>query len=217
METIKNLIPKSLKNHVKLLKNKKRFPNRQIDTHLIGKNVTLGEKVGLSEDVDIRDNVIIGNYSYINKGSMITSGKIGNFVSIGFNCQIGGYNHPIEHISTSPYFYQKSRSILGTDDLWDELQKPPFIGDDVWIASNVIILQGVTVGNGAVIAAGAVVTKDVAPYSIVAGVPAQEIKKRFTEKEIQKLNELNWTNKDTEQLKQLKLLFLAKERWLDKC
>ncbi|GAB3932153.1 hypothetical protein GCM10028827_30120 [Mucilaginibacter myungsuensis] len=70
------------------------------------------------------------------------------------------------------------------------------IGNDVWIGSNAIIMDGVTIGNGAVIAANSVVTKDVGDYEIVGGVPAKLIKKRFDENLIMKLNEIEWWDKD---------------------
>ena len=67
-----------------------------------------------------------------------------------------------------------------------EEEKPVYIGDDVWIGDRVIILPGVHVGNGCVIAAGSVVTKDVAPYTVVGGVPAHFIKERFSEEQLTK-------------------------------
>lgn len=66
---------------------------------------------------------------------------------------------------------------------------PIFIGDDVWIAAKATILQGVTIGRGAIIGFGSVVTKDVEPYTIVAGNPARKIKMRFTDEEIAKHDE----------------------------
>lgn len=68
----------------------------------------------------------------------------------------------------------------------------PIIGNDVWIGQNAIVLNGVKIGDGAIVAAGAVVTKDVDPYSIVGGVPAKIIKKRFSEHVTIKLLELKW-------------------------
>jgi acetyltransferase-like isoleucine patch superfamily enzyme len=66
------------------------------------------------------------------------------------------------------------------------------IGHDTWICDDVTILSGVTIGNGAIIAAGSVVTKDVPPYCIVAGNPARLVKKRFTDEQIEKLQNLKW-------------------------
>lgn len=81
------------------------------------------------------------------------------------------------------------------------------IGNDVWIGSNVSILGGIEIGNGAVIGAGAVVTKNVEPYSVVAGVPAKELRKRFTEKEILFLESFKWWNKDIKWLEENVVLF----------
>ena len=72
------------------------------------------------------------------------------------------------------------------------------VGNDVWLAWGCKILSGVHIGNGSIIASGAVVTKDVEPYSIVGGVPAKEIQKRFDEKTIQKLEEMQWWDWDKE-------------------
>lgn len=66
------------------------------------------------------------------------------------------------------------------------------IGNDVWLGNGVKILAGVTVGNGAVVGAGAVVTKDVAPYTIVAGVPAKKIGQRFDDDIIERLEKIKW-------------------------
>ena len=81
------------------------------------------------------------------------------------------------------------------------------IGNDVWIGHNVIIVGNVTIGNGAVLAAGSVVTKDVPPYTIVGGVPAKEIKKRFSDSVIQEIEALKWWDKPEEELEQLKPMF----------
>ena len=74
------------------------------------------------------------------------------------------------------------------------------IGNDVWIGMDSKILSGVHIGDGSIISAGAVVTKDVEPYSIVGGVPAKTIRKRFDDKTIRRLEEIQWWNWSNEQI-----------------
>lgn len=71
------------------------------------------------------------------------------------------------------------------------------IGNDVWIGKNVLIKGGITIGDGAIIGMGSVVTKDVPPYSIVGGVPAKIIRKRFSQTEIDALLKIKWWNWDS--------------------
>ena len=75
------------------------------------------------------------------------------------------------------------------------------IGNDVWIGYEAVIMAGVHIGNGAIIAARAVVTKDVPPYTIVGGVPARPIRKRFDEEVIRKLETLKWWDWSAEKIR----------------
>ena len=121
---------------------------------------------------------------------------IGKFCSIAcgakflFNCA----NHTLKSLSTYtfPLFYKDwdlEKSDVAT--AWDN-KGDIVIGNDVWIGYEAVIMAGVHIGNGAIIAARAVVTKDVPPYTIVGGVPARPIRKRFDEEVIQKLETLKW-------------------------
>lgn len=147
-------------------------------------------------------NVKMGRYSYTGAGCHITDAVIGNFCSIGGGCGIGGGMHPLGYVSTSPVFL-KGRNIMKTNFV--ELQyiasEPVYIGNDVWIGDGVFIKAGIHIGNGAIIGAHAVVVKDVEPYSIVAGVPAKEIRKRFDEETIQKLLDMKWWEWPDEKLR----------------
>ena len=121
---------------------------------------------------------------------------IGNFCSIacGAKFLFNSANHSLGSLSTYtfPLFYEEwglDKNTVGS--AWDN-KGDIVIGNDVWIGYEVVILAGVHIGDGAIIGARAVVTKDVAPYTIVGGVPAKEIHKRFDEKTITQLREISW-------------------------
>lgn len=120
---------------------------------------------------------------------------IGKFVQIAHGVQIitASANHQMDGFSTYPF------NIFG--EPWSSAYKANWpnkgdtvIGDDVWIGHQAIILPAVTIGAGAIIGAGSVVTKDVPPYTIVAGNPAKPIRKRFDEETISILLKLQWWN-----------------------
>ena len=145
--------------------------------------------------------VTMGRYSYIGTGTRITDTTIGNFCSIGARCGIGGGVHPTDMVSTSPAFL-KGRNILGKNfaEIPYEPSKRVEIGNDVWIGEGVCIVSGVRIGDGAIIGAHAVVTRDVEPYSIVGGVPAKEIRKRFDDETVRILCKIKWWDWPDEKL-----------------
>jgi len=118
-----------------------------------------------------------------------------NLVKIGAFCSIAkevvflcNHDHNLDNVSTFPF-----NVLWGCGQNNHPTGKGPIvIGNDVWIGYRAIILSGVTIGDGAVVGAGSVVTKDVPPYTVVAGNPAREIKKRFDDKTIGKLLEMKW-------------------------
>lgn len=137
--------------------------------------------------------VKMGRYSYIGSGTRITDTNIGSFCSIGARCGIGGGLHPTNMVSTSPVFLQ-GRNILKKNfaSIPYEPSKAVNIGNDVWIGEGVCIMSGVSIGDGSIIGAHAVVTHDVEPYTIVAGVPARIIRKRFDDYVIERLEGIKW-------------------------
>lgn len=148
--------------------------------------------------------VKMGRYSYVGSRARITDAVIGNFCSIGAGCGIGGGIHPTNLVSTSPVFLN-GRNILKKNfaNIQYEPSKTVTIGNDVWIGEGACIVSGIKIGDGAVVGAHAVVTKDVEPYSIVAGVPAKPIRKRFDDDTIRKLLELKWWDLSDEDLSNL--------------
>lgn len=140
-------------------------------------------------------NGSIEDYSYINRNCLIQNTTIGKFSSIADNCIIGLPSHPLDWVSSSPVFH-KGMNSLKKNFYCHEYNSisQTLIGNDVWIGSNVVIKSGITIGDGAVIGAGSIVTKDVDPYTIVAGNPAKIIKKRFNDEIINRLIDSNWWN-----------------------
>ncbi|WP_134198084.1 DapH/DapD/GlmU-related protein [Bacillus sp. AG1163] len=182
---------------------------------MINENAKIGNKCEILANVEISANVEIGDYSYINMGSVVNSGKIGKFCSVGYYTQIGGYNHPISYISTSPHTYS-SGNIFNEPPYYQDVTRDTNIGNDVWIGSHSVIMQGVNIGHGAIVAAGSVVTKNVPEYSIVAGCPAKVIRRRFDDKQINVLRELKWWDLPLSEIQKLDNVFLAKEEWFEK-
>lgn len=151
------------------------------------------------------ENSTFGDYSYTGQFCFVQNTEIGKFSNIAANVRIGPTDHPYARPSLHHFTYrQKMYSFADTDDerFFDHRQsRKTYIGHDTWIGHGAIISPEVTIGHGAVIGAGAVVTKDVAPYAIAVGVPAKEIKKRFSEEIIEELLQINWWDWSHEKIK----------------
>ena len=131
--------------------------------------------------------------------------KIGKFCSIacGAKFLFTSANHTMHSLSTYPFPIFFEEWGLDAQDIrsaWDN-KGDIVIGSDVWIGYEAVILSGVTVGDGAIIGTRAVVTKDVPPYTVVGGVPAKPIRKRFDDAAIEKLQALRWWDWDEEKIK----------------
>ena len=142
-------------------------------------------------------DIEIGRYTYGAyriDGSIVVGTTIGSFCSIAPGVRLGGSNHPLSWVSTHPFLYCENRGFVPRDDPWfvQEANAPVLIADDVWIGVNALVVPGVAIGRGAVVAAGAVVTRDVAPYAIVAGVPARVVRKRVDEERAERLLKIDW-------------------------
>ncbi len=193
--------PSFLKRRAIQRRLRREFPGRELLTHRIGAGAKIGAGCYIGPDAELGERAELGDHSYVNRGTIFMSGKIGKFCSIGYYCQIGMQKHPLTYVSTSSKIYG-SWSVLSGDPAgrFDEFPDPPVIGNDVWIGSNAHILQGVSIGHGAVVGAGSVVTKDVDPYSIVGGVPARTIRKRFDDDTIALLLDWRWWEMSVQEL-----------------
>jgi len=138
----------------------------------------------------------LGDYSYLGENCEIADAAIGKFTAIANSVRIGAPNHPMGRASQHRFTYVPEYYEAGTtrdrDFFADRRGDRVVVGNDVWIGHAAILLPGVTVGDGAVIGAGAVVSRDVARYTIVGGVPARPIRKRFDDAVAESLQRIAW-------------------------
>lgn len=157
----------------------------------------------------------LGRFSYTSRAKLCNT-SIGSFCSIGPGTQIGGFGrHPTHFLSTHPVFYSNMKQVgitFSEKRIYDEMM-PVEIGNDVWIGARVIVLDGIKIGDGCIVAAGAVVAQDIPSYSIVGGVPAKLIRKRFSEDVIQELSTFKWWNLSTETLRKIAPMFCERSSW----
>lgn len=158
----------------------------------------------------------MGRHSFCGYDCEISHADIGSFVSIANGVVIGGGRHPMEWVGMSPVFYEGRDSVKAK---FSTHARAPVqrvrVGHDVWIGRSAIVLPGVEIGNGAVVGAGAVVTKDVAPYAVVAGSPARLLRYRFSESTVARLAATAWWDRDDETLERLGPWFNDVEGFLE--
>ena len=169
------------------------------------RNAVLGRFTEVKERVQFLDSTL-GDYSYIERDGEAIYSTIGKFCAIAAHSRINALNHPMERISQHKITYRPNEYFanakLDKEFREERIAARVEIGHDVWIGHGAIILPGVRIGHGAVIAAGAVVTKDVAPYAIVAGVPARVLKWRFPPEISTRIIALAWWDWEHDRLGQ---------------
>lgn len=163
-----------------------------------------------------KPNIIVGDFTYIadpDFESHVTHHYEwnGDKLIIGKFCQIGtgvefimnGANHQMNAVSTYPFYTLEGWDMNPPAEKDMPLKGDTVIGNDVWIGQKATILPGVHIGDGAIIGAGSMVSKDVEPYTIVAGNPAKVIRKRFDEELIDLMLKLQWWNRSIEDINDL--------------
>ncbi|WP_417725081.1 chloramphenicol acetyltransferase [Salipiger sp.] len=150
-------------------------------------------------------HVEMGDYSYCDRYADIANATVGKFANIASFTRIGPTDHPMQQASLHHFLYR-------SDDYWDDAERDEaffdrrrarraVIGHDTWIGHGAVVRPEVTVGHGAVIASSAVVTRDVAPYEIVTGIPARPMRMRFPPEVVARLLDLAWWDWDHETLR----------------
>lgn len=160
-----------------------------ISTSTFGAYVEIGAGSRIS-------NTVFDDYSYCDRYADIANARIGKFVNIAAFSRIGATDHPL-HTAACHHFLYRSH------DYWDDAEpdeaffahrtsRTTHIGHDTWIGAGAMVKPAITLGHGAVVAAGAVVTRDVAPYTIVAGTPARPLRLRQPRDIADRLIALAW-------------------------
>ncbi len=220
-----SLIPRSIKKIIRRNYYRLKYKNVLFKKGASASNSFFEGYNILRDRVSFR-NSYLGYGSYISENTILNNIEIGRYCCIGSNVKNGFGLHPSNtFVSIHPAFYstvgqagftfvnkQKFEEHSYVDYEKKYINK---IGNDVWVGSNVIILEGITIGDGAIIATGAVVTKDIKPYSIVGGVPAKQIKFRFNQVQISWLLNFQWWKKSTNWIQANSAYFEDIEKFID--
>ncbi|MFG6531193.1 MULTISPECIES: chloramphenicol acetyltransferase [unclassified Sulfitobacter] len=164
-------------------------PDCEVTDTQFGRYVEIGRATRLAHSE-------IGDYSYCDRWCDIANTQVGKFSNIAASVRIGATDHPMEKASLHHFHYRAGDYFDGAEDDadWFALRRSrrTVIGHDTWLGHGAQVRPEVTIGHGAVVAGGAIVTRDVAPYMIVAGIPAKPLRRRFSESIAARMEELAW-------------------------
>lgn len=159
--------------------------------------------VNLRGPLDIRTDFEVGAFTTFGRFVDVQAARVGRYCTIGLKSVLGGTFHPTGWLSTNGFQYKPS--LFAWHEAGETSAPPPederlrdirgdlaVIGNDVWLGAGTVVLRGVTLGDGAVVGAGAVVTRDVPPYTVVAGVPARPLRTRFDPDVVADLLDVQW-------------------------
>ncbi len=170
---------------------------------ITGQNIEVGDYTIYNDFVndprDFEKNNVL--YHYPINGDKLYIGKFSS-IACGAKFIFNSANHTLKSLSnyTFPIFFEEwNLDTKNITSAWDN-KGDIVVGNDVWIGYEAVILSGVTIGDGSIIGARAVVTKDVTPYTIVGGVPARPIRKRFDDETISILTKLKWWDWEKEKI-----------------
>jgi len=161
----------------------------RIQDSRIGRWTAVGARTVLTE-------TILGDYSYVSNDCDLIYAEVGKFCSIASHVRINPGNHPLWRAALHHFTYRSRSYALAPEDdheffNWRRSQKV-ILENDAWVGHGAILLPGVRIGIGSAVGAGAVVTKDVPPFTIVAGVPARVIRRRVTPEVESSLRRIGW-------------------------
>jgi acetyltransferase-like isoleucine patch superfamily enzyme len=166
-------------------------------------NVVFEGKNAVPDRCNFSGNISLGYATTLGYNNFLHGNiSIGKYCQLGADIAIHTTNHPTNYMTTyinKNLFKGELKKLKGTNTV--------VIGNDVWVGHNALIIGNVKIGNGAVIAAGAIVTKNVSPYTIVAGVPAKPIRKRFSDAIINEVEALKWWDMSEVELEKIKPMF----------
>lgn len=167
-------------------------------------------------------NSTFGDYSYCDRGADIANATIGKFANIASAVRIGATDHPLDTAACHHFLYRSASYWPDTEDdpafFARRRARRAHIGHDTWIGHGAMVKPEVTLGHGAVVASGAIVTKDVPPYTIVAGTPARTLRLRQPPEIADRLIALAWWDWDHARLREALTDFrtLKAEAFLDR-